>query len=74
MEDVDFLENFHMPVISVDDGNAEAFGGRGGMARATWAPQPLCGSPWVLEYLYCHQLPPKTIVGVIEGFRNNCNF
>ena len=32
--------------------NFEAFGGP--KARARWAWRPLCGSPWVLKYPYCH--------------------
>ena len=38
--------------------NFGAFGGP--MAPATWAKGPLFGSPWVLKYLYCHQMITQT--------------
>ena len=46
--------------------NSEAFGGT--MARATWAQRPLCGSPWVLKYLYCHQVITQTQIAQIFGW------
>ena len=30
------------------------------MARATWTQRPPHGYPWVLEYLYCHQMSTQT--------------
>ena len=30
------------------------------MAHATWAQQPLRGSPWVLTPAYCHQMITET--------------
>ena len=30
------------------------------MARAKWAWRLLCVFPWVLKYLYCHQLINQT--------------
>ena len=30
------------------------------MARARWAQRPLCGSPWVFNYLYCPQMITQT--------------
>ena len=45
-------EILQVSLNSLYNGNFEAFGGA--MARATWAWQPLRGSPWVLMYLYCH--------------------
>ena len=36
----------------------EAFGGA--MAWARLAQWPLCGSPWVLKYPYCHQMIIQT--------------
>ena len=38
--------------------NFGAFGGP--MARATWAQWPLCGPPWVLKHLHCHQMINQT--------------
>ena len=38
--------------------NFEAFGG--GAWRGLHWPSSHCGSPWVLKYLYCHQMITQT--------------
>ena len=60
-----------MSLNSLHNGNFEAFGGA--MARATWAWQPLRGSPWVLKYLIVTKSSPKPILGAAEGFHETSN-
>ena len=45
-------EILQVSLNSLHNGNFGAFGGA--MARTRWAWRPLCGSPWVLKYPYCH--------------------
>ena len=47
-----FVHHTKRPLNQPTNSNLEAFGGP--MARARWAWRPLCGSPWVLKYPYCH--------------------
>ena len=61
-----------MSLNSLHNGNFEALGGA--MARATWAWQPLRGSPWVLKYLIVTKSSPKPILGATEGFHETSNF
>ena len=45
-------EILQVSLNSLHNANFGAFGGA--MSRTRWAWQPLCGSPWVLKYPYCH--------------------
>ena len=38
------------------------------------AQRPLCGSPWMLKYPYCHPMITQTHPGVTEGFQKRSNF
>ena len=44
------------------------------MAGARWAPWPLRGSPWVLKYLYCHQMITQPVLRATKGFWKKSKF
>ena len=46
----------------------------GGMARDTWAYQPLRASPWVFKYPHGHQMITQTQPGLMEGFQKKPSF
>ena len=57
----------HYKDCGTNKNNFEAFGG-------PWAQRPLCGSSWVPDYLYCHQMITKPIPGATKGLREKSNF